>query len=48
LREVELNRALKFTEKGLQDKVLGSVIVGVAINETFVLRWVSEIKNSRE
>ena len=35
--EVELNHALKFTEKGLLDEVLGSVVVGVAINKAFVL-----------
>ena len=36
--EVELNHALKFTEKGLLDEVLGSVVVGVAINKAFVLQ----------
>ena len=36
-REIELNYALKFTEKGLLDKILGSVIVGVAIDKALVL-----------
>lgn len=39
-REVELNHALKFTEKGLLDEILGSVVVSVLINEAFILQRV--------
>ena len=37
LWKVELYHALKFTEERLLDQVLRSIIVGVAVNETFVL-----------
>ena len=37
-REVELNHTLKFTEKGLLDEIIGSIVVSVAINETFILQ----------
>jgi len=34
--EVKLNHALKFTKEGLLDKILGSIIVGVTVNNTFI------------
>ena len=37
LWEVKLDHALKFTEKSLPDEVFGFVVVGVAVNEAFVL-----------
>ena len=44
-REVELNHALKFSKKGLLDKILRFLVVGVAINEGFILRWVSKTRD---
>ena len=37
LREIKVDNALKFTKKGLLDEILGVIIVGIAINEAFVL-----------
>lgn len=38
LWEVELHDTLKLAKAGFPDKVLGFVVVGVAVNETFVLQ----------
>ena len=38
-REVELNHTLKLAEKGLMDRILGFVVVGIAVDEAFVLQW---------
>ena len=37
-REVELNHMLEFAKKGLLDKILRSIVISVAINETFILQ----------
>lgn len=38
-REVKLNNALKFAKEGLVNEILGFVVVGVSIDETFILLW---------
>jgi hypothetical protein len=35
--EVELNHALKFAKKGLLDEILRLIVVGVAVDEAFIL-----------
>ena len=35
--KVELDHTLKFAKERLLDQVFGSIVVGVAVNETFVL-----------
>lgn len=35
--EVESDHTLKFAEKGLLDEIFGTSIVGVAVNDAFIL-----------
>ena len=43
-REVKLNHTLKFPEKGLLDKILRFVVVGILVNKAFVLWWCQWVK----
>ena len=46
-REVKSDHTLKFSEKGLSDEILGFVIVGIAVNEAFILWWDWWVKKTR-